>query len=331
MLNSKIGLLLIYTKEDLGELLNIQEELKKKENEYIYDILNENYCVYPLSNLSKEADDICITLNIPKSSSVNIINFSNKRNIYSNSNNSYISNQSSTIKLNKLSLIYKTNQNQNITYLLMSEIIINHIFLLPSLENKENKDMKDMKDNESFKNNDNQIETNDIVYDNLYDNSLQTEEKPLSSPGKLIEKQKYELKRLEMQEENKKRQLQQEEQSKLNQKLELEKRKIENTKKKEEILSTLPDEPSALNEDSTLIIFRYPHSELRRERRFLKSDKIEILYLFVKSLGSDMFEENEDFELITPFPMKVYSDMQRSLFDEKLFPNAVIQIREKDS
>ena len=41
-----------------------------------------------------------------------------------------------------------------------------------------------------------------------------------------------------------------------------------------------------------------------------------------------MFEENNEFDLITPFPIKVFNDMDKTLEEEKLFPNAVLQIRE---
>lgn len=77
-----------------------------------------------------------------------------------------------------------------------------------------------------------------------------------------------------------------------------------------------------------MIILRYPHSDQRAERRFYKSDKIEILYDFVFTLGKDIFEESGEFELIQPFPFKVYNDKAKTLEDEKLFPNAVLQIRE---
>lgn len=313
LLNKKIGLLIIYSKENLNQLLNLQDELKKKENEYIYDILRENYCVYSLSNLSKEAEDICFLLNIQKYSSISIINKENKGNLSSEKK-----------ILDKSMLIYNSNQIENITYLQISDIIIQHIHLLPS-DNQNN----DLQNKTSSHSNNEKSNNYQSLNNKSYNQTFFEEENP-SSPGKLIEKQKKELKKLEIDMENKKKQIQIEEEVKNKEKNELERKKNEEKKKKEEILSILPEEPSSLNEDSTLIIFRYPHSEVRRERRFLKSDKIQNLYLFVKSLGTEMFEENINFELITPFPMKVYNDMEKSLFEEKLFPNAVIQIREKN-
>jgi len=38
--------------------------------------------------------------------------------------------------------------------------------------------------------------------------------------------------------------------------------------------------------------------------------------------------EGDKYELIQPFPFKLYSDFTKMLEEEKLFPNAVLQIRE---
>lgn len=46
------------------------------------------------------------------------------------------------------------------------------------------------------------------------------------------------------------------------------------------------------------------------------------------SLGADVFEESDKYELIQPFPFKLYNNKERTLEEEQLFPNAVLQIRE---
>jgi hypothetical protein len=48
----------------------------------------------------------------------------------------------------------------------------------------------------------------------------------------------------------------------------------------------------------------------------------------VDSLGPEIFSESEKYELIQPFPFKLYNTMDNSLEKEGLYPNAVIQIRE---
>lgn len=153
------------------------------------------------------------------------------------------------------------------------------------------------------------------------------ENQPLSQAA-LINKQKVELERLEKDEENKKRKVKQEEELKKKERIEEEERIKKANQQKIASISLLPDEPSTEDGNSTLIIFRYPHSEERRQRRFLISDKIELLYIYVRSLGTDIFEESNEFEIITPFPMRIYKDMSKTLEDEKLYPNAVVQIRE---
>ena len=38
--------------------------------------------------------------------------------------------------------------------------------------------------------------------------------------------------------------------------------------------------------------------------------------------------ESDKYELVQTFPFKTYTNKEKSLFEEGLFPNAVIQIRE---
>jgi hypothetical protein len=52
-----------------------------------------------------------------------------------------------------------------------------------------------------------------------------------------------------------------------------------------------------------------------------------MLYDFVDSLGTDIFMESNEYELIQPFPFRLYSDKEKTLEEEKLL-NAVLQIRE---
>jgi UBX domain len=54
------------------------------------------------------------------------------------------------------------------------------------------------------------------------------------------------------------------------------------------------------------------------------------LYDLVESLEEKIFEETEEFDIIQTFPYKVFSDREKTLEEEKLFPNALLQIREKD-
>ena len=69
-----------------------------------------------------------------------------------------------------------------------------------------------------------------------------------------------------------------------------------------------------------------PLSGERISRRFLKSDRIEDMYNFIESLGDKMQieDESKDFEIVQTMPRKVYSDKDKTLLDEGLFPRAIL-------
>lgn len=154
-------------------------------------------------------------------------------------------------------------------------------------------------------------------------------EHPPLTNAQIIEQQKRDLKELEKQELIRKI----EEENMLKE----EKRLIEeNTKKQKEkeskidqIKKKIPSEPPK-DDNTSLIIFRYPDGNRRIERRFYKSDRIELLYDFIESLGDDIYTEpeNEFFELIQSIPLKKFNQKNKTLEEENLFPNAVIQIKE---
>jgi len=54
------------------------------------------------------------------------------------------------------------------------------------------------------------------------------------------------------------------------------------------------------------------------------------LYDLVESLDEQIFEETEEFDIIQTFPFKIFSDKNKTIEEEKLFPNALLQIREKE-
>ena len=90
-------------------------------------------------------------------------------------------------------------------------------------------------------------------------------------------------------------------------------------------------EPDEYNQDCCIICFRYPDGEKTNIRRFLKNDTIKELYDYIKSLGNEIYTEegNGVFSLNQPFPPKKFENMENTLENEGLFPNAVIQIKEE--
>ena len=162
------------------------------------------------------------------------------------------------------------------------------------------------------------------------DDVMKNDMYPYMSDGEVLKKQEEEMKNLERKEEEKVRKKRQEEEMK---KLEEEKRKreeIEEKNKIENILKQLPQEPSDDDPNKCTIMFRFPDGEKTVQRKFLKSDKVSLLYTYVKSLGREIYTENNEnsFSLVQPFPFKNYNELQdNTLEQEGLFPNAVLQIR----
>ena len=117
--------------------------------------------------------------------------------------------------------------------------------------------------------------------------------------------------------------------------------KMENNKKKEilekiektaeELKKKFELEPDKDNPDCCTISFRFPDGDKRQDRRFLKNNKVKDLYDYVKSLGNEIYTEegNGVFSLYQPFPPKKYENMENTLENEVLSPNAAIQIKEQ--
>ena len=103
-------------------------------------------------------------------------------------------------------------------------------------------------------------------------------------------------------------------------------KEIEESKK---IALNLKPEPEDDNPDKCIILFRFPDGEKTVQRKFLKQDKINLLYDFIKSLGRDIFTENEHhhFSLLQTFPFTNFDDKKdNTLEQEGLFPNSLYNV-----
>ena len=153
------------------------------------------------------------------------------------------------------------------------------------------------------------------------------------SDGQIIQKREKEIRELERQQEEKMKKEEEEKQKILDEENEIKRRKEDYEKEAEASKQLLPKEPDEENQDVCRIVLRYPYGEKTMNRRFLKTDKVNVLYLFVKSFGREIFfeEESNDFDLIYGFPPKNLEDSKNNTLDEEgMFPNAMIQIREKE-
>ena len=145
--------------------------------------------------------------------------------------------------------------------------------------------------------------------------------------GQLLAFQELKLRELEKVEE--KKQLEKEKMLEENEKYNnIINKEIEESKK---IAAQLKPEPEDDNPDKCIILFRFPDGEKSAQRKFIKQDKINDLYDYIKSLGRDIFTENEHhhFSLLQTFPFKSFDDKKdNTLEQEGLFPNSVLQIKE---
>ena len=158
--------------------------------------------------------------------------------------------------------------------------------------------------------------------------NLNLNKKPIFSAGDIIAQQKRDLEELERMVNEKREKKEKEELEKKKKEEEL----IKLNEKIELIKKNLPEEPNDSNPNKSIIVFRYPDGEKNIERKFLKNHTIQILYDFVESLGREIYtEENlNKFVLIQTFPYKKYENKEKTLGEEGLYPNSVIQIKEID-
>ena len=158
--------------------------------------------------------------------------------------------------------------------------------------------------------------------------NLNLNKKPIFSAGDIIAQQKRDLEELERMVNEKREKKEKEELEKKKKEEEL----IKLNEKIELIKKNLPEEPNDSNPNKSIIVFRYPDGKKNIERKFLKNHTIQILYDFVESLGREIYtEENlNKFILIQTFPFKKYEDKEKTLEEEGLYPNSVIQIKEID-
>lgn len=99
----------------------------------------------------------------------------------------------------------------------------------------------------------------------------------------------------------------------------------------EELKANLPEEPED-GPDSSTIQFRLPNSQ-SIQRRFMRTDKIKLMYDYVRSLGvKNGCGSGSNFEILQTFPLKVFdsSSHEKTLDEVGLFPRAKLHVKEDD-
>ena len=342
-LKTKVGIIYLYNKSTLNNALTILRNLNN--NEQVKDLLNQRCVIHPMIDGCLESSSIVKSLKINNFPTMiiclykNEINFCVVGKINNIMNNIPLLTQKLIEAQDLLNEIKKNYQNANLYRNAINRINnnINNIINNKGQINKNN--------NNNPNNNINKININNNIINNnpinnnnsnaqgnilddprnylMDDDIIKNDTNTYMTDGDILKKQEEEMKSLERQEEEKKRKKKEEEERKKREEIE-EKNKIEN------LLRQLPEEPSDDDPNKCTIMFRFPDGEKTVERKFLKTDKISLLYLYIKSLGREIYsDQNEkDFSIVQPFPFKNYNDLQNNTLEQEgLFPNALLQIR----
>ena len=323
--SSKTGIIIIYSSNQMRLII---DQFRTILNEPLSnELFFHNTILYPVVESSPEGDNFITELNCKKLPTLIICKYKNDESlaiigradipinlpdfrdkileseqVYSN--NSIQKNQKYNNKNNNLSHIKEEKKNQNNE----NKNNINN--------NGDGKYIPDIGDYD-FE----EEEGIDFIYNLPENNNIKM------TDGQVLAFQELKIRELEKLEEKKeieeKKKMEKEEKYKniINQ-------EIEESKK---IADNLKPEPDDDNPDKCIILFRFPDGEKNVQRKFLKQDKIQVLYDYIKSLGREIFSENEHhhFSLLQTFPFKLFDDKKdKTLEEEGLFPNSVLQIKE---
>lgn len=90
----------------------------------------------------------------------------------------------------------------------------------------------------------------------------------------------------------------------------------------------MPDEPAAGGADVSEIVLRAQGSGKRFTRCFLKTEKIGILYTYVRTLAEEDLgfdDPNAQFQICQPFPRKTFDENADQTLEELgIFPRAAL-------
>ena len=306
--NSKIGIIMIYSLDNLKLIRDQIKEIMKEplSREFFLD----STLIYPAIDISLEGSNFIDELECNKLPLFIICKYKNKE---------------SLAIIGKLEIPFKLGDFRD--KIMEAELSYTKIptkekkNISNNANNTNNNNVADNKNNKPYEPNYADYDFGDddnINYDFLDDLNVQNVDDMKLSDGQILAYQELKLRELEKMEEKKN----------------LEKEKIlEEAKESKKIKENLKPEPNDDNPDKCVILFRFPDGEKSVQRKFLKQDKIKILYDFVKSLGREIFmeEENHHFSLLQTFPYKLFDDIQdHTLEQEGLYPNSVLQIKELD-
>ena len=343
-MTTNVGLILLYNKKTYNDALNILQNLNN--NELTKEILNTRTIIIPLISGCLEADKIIKQLKIKDFPSIlicfykndthfaviglisNIMKnikllneklleahelFSDGYNFPSISNNIPKNDIISNYNKNNINNNVNYNKNKNLNNNKINNNINNNINKNNFPNNNVNTNNTNNKD--SILNDINNYLPEDINDFKLINRDSYT----YMTDAEVLAKQEREMKSLERMEENKRLEEERKEKAKKEEEEKKKQEELIEKIKKESLLNILPEEPSDDNPDKCVIVFRFPDGEKVVQRKFLKTNTISLLYLYVKSLGREIYSENEEqhFSLIQSFPFKNFDEVQNNSLEQE--------------
>ena len=292
---------------------------------------DENNKLQEKQNLNKKIENDKIEKNIVNQNNINKnIQINNNNNNSNNINNNNLNNNNNNINNNKINNNNINNKNNNDNN---NNINNNNNKSNPKPKKEYIPDYRDYQfDNEPiipiFK----PFDLNEQILPSYSNFNFNNNPPPISDSA-IRNIQDSEMKELEKMEEERERKEREEKEKK--RKEEEEKKKMEQKEKEDkELFSKLiPPEPDDDNPDKCIIIFRLPDGEKNIQRKFLKTDKVAVLYDYIRSLGKEIYseEDSNNFSIIQTFPYKnLENKLNNTLEEEGLFPNSMLQIKENN-
>ena len=315
--SSKIGIIMLYS---FDKLKLLRDQIKNIINEPLSrELFLDSSLTYPVVDVSIEGSNFISELECTKLPLFIICKYKNKDSLaiigkleipfkLGDFRDKIIEAELSYIK--KPTKTNKENLNNN------NNINNNNINNNNNVNNNNNNNNKNKEYEPNYADYDFGDDEENINYDFL--NDFKDYNNMKLSDGQILAYQELKLRELEKMEEQKN----------------IEKEKIiEEKKESNKIKENLKQEPDDDNPDKCIILFRFPDGEKSVQRKFLKQDKIKVLYDFIKSLGRDIFmeEDHHHFSLLQTFPYKLFDEIQNNTLEQEgLFPNSVLQIKEID-
>ena len=359
-LSTKTGIIILYNEKSENEAINNFDIINN--NDKLKELFFKRTAIYPLINNSKEGKHLIKQIPIKVFPTYLIVAYKNRQFyalvgqvsklmqnldllkdklneandiiLLKNKNNKYTSKNGNnkSVTNNKIFNNKNNSKNNNSQNSKISNDIINNNINnnnISKTEPSSNNNISNNSKKEYIPNYADYEFEDDIVPDNLERKKTITG----LTDGEVLAMQDSEMKKLEKMAEDKKKEEERIanekliEEKKISQKVKEEKEEIERNK------NLLPEEPNDDDPNKCVIIFRFPNGETNKERKFLKTNKVSLLYIFIKTLGREIYteDENQNFSIVQTFPFKNFDDKQdQTLEEEGMFPNAVLQIQERE-